>query len=411
MSQNQVELKRALSLPLLTFYGLGTIIGAGIYVLVGAVALEAGALAPWSFLVAAVVAVPTALSFAELAARYPRSGGEVIYVDEGLRIRPLSVVLGVLVVLAAVVSSATLVNGFVGYLRTLANVPPWLGVACLVAALGALAAWGISESAVGAAVATVVEIGGLLLVMAVAWSAPAEWLPRVPELLPPAHGAGWTAVLSGAFLAFYAFLGFEDMVNVAEEVKDPTRNVPRAILLALAVAAVLYLSVSATAVLVLPVADLAGSAAPLALMFERTAGRAPVLISIIGMFAVTNGALVQIIKAARVLYGMSREGWVHPRLGHVHPRRRTPLFATALVTALILIFSLLLPLVTLARLTSFIVLVVFALVQVALLRLKWRGVASRGGFAVPAWVPAVGVVLTVAMLAFELTVLAGGAYQ
>jgi len=396
-----IPLKRALNLALLTFYGLGTILGAGIYVLVGKVAGIAGLYTPVAFLLAAAVAAVTAFSYAELASRLPKSAGEAVYVQEGFGLRSLSSAVGLLLVLAGVVSSATLAKGFFGYFQVFFELPEWLVITLLVAALGGLATWGIAESAIAATVATLIEIGGLLLIIAVSADSLATLPARLPELLPPFESAAWVGIAAGAFLAFYAFIGFEDMVNVAEEVKDPQRTLPRAIILAMATSTALYLLVATAAVLALPLTELASTDAPLALMFERATGQAPLAIVAISLFAVVNGALVQIIMGARVLYGMSETGWLPRWFGRVHARRRTPHHATAFVTAAVLILALWLPLVTLAKATSFTILIVFALIHAALLRIKRRGPAAPGVRTYPAWIPATGCALTLAMLAFQ----------
>ncbi len=398
----QPELKRTLSLPLITFYGLGTILGAGIYVLVGKVAGLAGMYAPAAFLVAALLAALTGIAYAELCARFPKSAGEAVYVQNGFGVRALSVLTGFLIVLTGIVSAATIANGFVGYLHVFVAAPDALVITLLVLALGALAAWGIAESVIAAAAITLVETGGLLLILFVAGDSLAALPERLPELMPPPEAGAWQGILLGAFLAFYAFIGFEDMVNVAEEVKDPTRLLPRAILIAIGVSAVLYLLVSLVAVLALPVADLAGSSAPLALIYERATGDAPTLISIISLFAVVNGALIQIIMAARVIYGMSREGWLHPALGAVHPRTRTPLLATLVITALVLVMALALPLVTLAKVTSFIILAVFTLINLSLVRIKRRDPRPAGIRVYPMWIPVAGLLSTAGLLLFQL---------
>lgn len=399
---DRVELKRTLSLPLLTLYGLGTILGAGIYVLVGKVAETAGMLAPVSFVLAALLAGLTGLSYAELAARHPKSAGEAVYVQDGLRVRALSILVGWLIVLTGVVSAATIANGFVGYLRLFVSLPDGLVITLLVLALGALAAWGIAESVAAASVITLIEIGGLLLILAAAGASLSTLPARLPELIPPLDGAVWRGVLLGAFLAFYAFIGFEDMVNVAEEVRDPTRNLPRAILLAIGVSTLLYLLVALVAVLALPPQELARSRAPLALIYERATGGAPTLIGLVSLFAVVNGALIQTIMAARVLYGMSRAGWLHGAFGRVHPRTRTPLLATACVTASVLILALWLPLVTLAKATSLIILVVFALINLALVRIKRRLPRPAGIRVYPLWIPLLGFVATGGFVLFQL---------
>ncbi|GIK25477.1 MAG: amino acid permease [Rhodocyclales bacterium] len=397
-----VALRRTLTLPLLTLYGLGTILGAGIYVLVGEVAGIAGMHAPLAFAVAAVVAAFTAFSYAELAARHPFSAAEAVYVQEGFGLAWLSIGVGALVLFAALASAAALANGFAGYLRLFLDVPPWASILVVLLALGVLAAWGIHESARAATVATLIEIGGLLLVVAVSGEGLLALPQRLPELAPPLQAGAWPGIFLAAFVAFFAFIGFEDMANVAEEVKEPERTMPRAILLALAIATVLYLLVSLAAVLTLSRAELAGHAAPLALMYAKATGREPALIGVIALFAVTNGALVLLIRAARVLHGMSVRGWLPAALGRVHPSRRTPLAATAAVTLATLALALALPLVSLARATSAAILVVFVLINLALLRIRRRAPAPPGVRTYPAAVPLAGCVLSLLLLAYQL---------
>lgn len=397
-----VALRRTLTLPLLTLYGLGTILGAGIYVLVGEVAGIAGMHAPLAFAVAAIVATFTAFSYAELAARHPFSAAEAVYVQEGFGRTWLSMLVGALVLFAALASAAALANGFAGYLRLFVVVPPWAAILFVLLALGALATWGIRESARAAAAATLIEIGGLLLVVAVSGDSLLALPQRLPELAPPLQAGAWQGIFLAAFVAFFAFIGFEDMANVAEEVKEPERTMPRAILLALAIATVLYLLVALAAVLTLSRAELAGHGAPLALMYEKATGREPVLIGVIALFAVTNGALVLLIRAARVLHGMSAQGWLPAALGRVHPVLRTPLPATFVATAAALVLALVLPLVSLARATSAAILVVFVLINLALLRIRRRAPAPPGVRTYPAAVPAAGLVLSLLLLGFEL---------
>lgn len=397
-----VALKRSLTLGLLTLYGLGTILGAGIYVLVGRVAGIAGMHAPLAFVVAALLAGLTGLSYAELAARFPRSAGEAVYVQEGLRRRPLSVLVGLLIVLTGVVSAATIANGFVGYLQVFVPVPDALAIVVLVLLLGLLAAWGITESVVAASAVTLVELGGLVFIIYIAGGSLAELPARWPELVPPPDAGTWQAIFLGAFLAFYAFIGFEDMVNVAEEVKDPARTLPRAILIAIGLSTALYLLVALVAVLALPPAELAESRAPLALIYERATGSAPTLISVVSLFAVVNGALIQIIMSSRVLYGMSREGWLPAMLGRVSPLTRTPLPATAFVTVVVLVLAMVLPLVTLAQATSFVILIVFALVNLSLVRIKRREPRPAGVRMVPLTIPLAGFAASCAFVALQL---------
>jgi amino acid transporter len=396
------SLKRSLSLPLITFYGLGTILGTGIYVLIGKIVGIAGIYAPFAFLLAAVVAFFTAFSYAELSSRYPSSAGAALYVEKAFSKRWLSTALGWSVVLTGIVSAGTMVNGFVGYLTIFIKSPLWLSITVLVIGLGLLAAWGINESVGTAAVITLVEVFGLILVLFMAGDSLSELPQRWQELVPPLSGSVWLNVTLGAFLAFYAFIGFEDMVNVAEEVKNPSRNLPLSILLALSIATLLYMLVALVSVLALPLDLLAQSDAPLASIIEHKGVHSPIIISLISLVAVVNGALVQIIMASRVVYGMSRQDMAPSMFNEVNNRTQTPIRATMLITLLILVLALWLPLVTLAKATSFIILVVFALVNLSLCYLKLgREPHPDGAVNYPLWIPILGFLLCLGLLILQ----------
>lgn len=397
----KVELRRSLSLPLITFYGLGTILGAGIYVLVGKVAGVAGMYAPIAFGLAAVTAALSAFVYMELCSRYPLSGGAAVYTQQGFGLRWLSILVGFLIVLSGLVSAATISKGFVGYLRVFFDLPDALVIITVVVALGLLAAWGIMQSTAAAAIATVIEVGGLLLIIFVAGDALGTLPARATELVPPIEAVAWEGIMLGGFLAFYAFIGFEDMVNVAEEVKNPERTLPLAIVLAVGSATLLYFAISLIAVLALPLEELSASGAPLALIYERATGDRPTFMALISLFAVINGALIQIIMAARMLYGMSREGWLPKGIGKLSPRTQTPIVATVLVVLAVLIFALALPLVTLAKVTSFALLVVFALIGVALIRMKRAGPPRPGVYTIPYWVPFASSATAIILLGFQ----------
>ena len=401
MSQDH-SLKRSLSLPLITLYGLGTTIGAGIYALIGKVAGAAGALTPFSFLLAALLAAFTACSFAELGSRLPKSAGEAVYVREGLRSARLALAVGLLVVITGIVSAAAITNGAVGYIHEFFALPRPVLIPLLVLALGAAAAWGISESVGIAALFTVIEIGGLFLVL---WAG-RESLSGIPawgaNIAPAFAGGGGAGVVAGAYLAFYAFLGFEDMVNVAEEIKDVKRNLPAAILLTLGATTLVYFAVTLVAILAVPAAELAGADAPLTLIVARGTGSSPVVISIIAIFAVLNGALIQIIMAARVLYGLSAEGRLPRFLGLIHPITRTPILATAIAAGAVLVLALWFPMEILAEATSVIMLAIFTLVNLALVRIKRRDPNPSGTRVFPVWVPWAGFLVSGAFLAVEI---------
>jgi len=276
-----------------------------------------------------------------------------------------------------------------------------LAILLVLFSLGALAAWGITESVLVAALITILEILGLLLVVWVGRYALPTLPDQLPEMLAGVRLGDASGVMVGAFLAFFAFIGFEDMVNVAEEVKKPRRTLPLAILLALAISTVLYLCVAVTAMLVVSPQELAASDAPLALIYTRATGRSATLLSILGAMAVVNGALIQIIMATRLLYGMGRKRWLPTGLAYIHPRRRTPVIATAFVVCVIALLALLMPLVALASTTSLILLIVFALINLALLRVKRRSANVVGAPSYPAWVPLLGFITCVVMVSFS----------
>ncbi len=363
-------LARRIGLPLLTCYGLGTILGAGIYVLVGKVANQAGMLAPLSFLLAAVVAGVTALSYCQLTVLYPRSSGEAYYVEAGFSRATLTKLVGYLVILTGIVSAATLTTGFLGYLATFIELQPLLGVLLIVGVIGGLALWGISESLWVAGVITLLEVLGLVLVIWFAGESLFEAPQRAAELSIPANGAAWIGVLAGSFLAFYAFIGFEDMVNIVEEVKQPERTMPLGIILALSISAVLYILIALIAVLAMPMDSLSASEAPIYDLVYLHHPGAATWIALISLLAIINGVLAQIIMGARVLYGMAIQGRAPKIFGSVSPKTLTPWLATLVVSGLTAAFALWLPLEQLARTTSFIILCIFCLVNLALWRVK-----------------------------------------
>jgi APA family basic amino acid/polyamine antiporter len=386
----QPALKRSVGLVLFVLYGVGNIIGAGIYVLVGKVAGEAGMQMPFAFVLAALIAGASGLSYGELGARYPLSAGEAVYLYRAFRLRSLSVAVGLLMALAGLVSAATLARGFVGYFNVFFAAPPWLVVLVVVAGLTLIALRGIAESARVAAVLTLVEVGGLLWVIAVSSPSLGNLGALAAADLLPTTVPAWQGVLGGVFLAFFAFIGFEDMVNIAEEVKHPQTTIPRGIVLAFVLSTALYVMVAVVALATVPPAALAASDAPLADVYRLATGRSPTVISAIGLIAVINGALIQIIMASRIFYGMSSNGWLPNFLSHVNPRTHTPVRATLVAGAVALSFALFLPLLSLAKTTSALVLAVFVTINLSLLRIKHSEPAPVGVRPGPVAVPVIG---------------------
>ena len=392
-------LRRRLGLSLLVLYGTGITIGAGIYVLIGAVAGHAGVYAPWSFVLAAIVMALTVASYAELSTRFPVSAGEAAYVRAAFSSRVLAVVTGLLTIVIGVVSASAVTLGSVGYIKQLADIPQWIVVVAIVATLSAVAAWGILESVLLASLFTLIEVGGLLAIIAAAIhmdlpiaSALAQPPPLDPQIL---SGIGFASLL-----AFFAFIGFEDLANVVEEAKVPHRDIPRAMVLTLLIATILYVVIAAIAVSAVSVDRLSSASAPLSLVFREVAGISPVTITIIAIVATLNTILAQMTMSARVIYGMARHGDLPSIAGRVHPRTATPLFATILIATSVILLALSAPLERLAEGTSLATLVVFALVNLSLLRLRHRRVRSTEPHVrIPIWVPAAGLATCLAMIA------------
>lgn len=397
-----IKLKRVVSLPMVTLYGLGTIIGAGIFVLVGKVAGIAGIYAPIAFLLASIIAGFTAFSYAELSSRFPKSAGEAIYLEETFHQHWLSVATGVAGATIGIISAATITNGSVGYIRMFIDLPAWIIIILLVTTLALLSAWGISQSVGVAACTTVISIIGLIAIIMIN----AENLHTLPDRLPemiPADIKIWGLIVFGAFVAFYAFIGFEDMINVAEEVTEPERNMPHSIILALLISTVLYVLISLTAVLAIPANTLAASDAPLVALIGEGHQSIQIIIGIVSILAITDGVLIQIVKTSRILYGMSSQKLIPPLFSTVHPRTRTPLLATFTVAATVIILATSFPLLILAQSTSFLTLVVFAAINFALWRLKLRPDTPKAkSINLPAWMPLFALLLCLLFILAQL---------
>ncbi len=395
MASDQVArtgLKRSLTLPLVTLYGLGVTIGAGIYVLIGVTAGRAGMSAPLAFMAAAFVMSFSAASYCELSGRLPVSAGEAAFVDKAFSRGWLSLAAGLGIVAAGVVSAAAICVGSVGYVQQFVPLPAHLLIPLIVLLMTAIAAVGIMESVMLAAIFTALEILGLFAVIAGGFHSQPDMLVRLPEVVEGAgNWAMWAGVLSAGVIAFFAFIGFEDIVNVAEEVVEPERTMPRAIGLTLIISTLLYVLVAYVAVMSVPVETLAASAAPLSLLFSEVTPFPALLIAGIASVATLNGVIVQSVMASRVLYGLSNLGHLPGWLAHVHGVTRTPLKATVLVGTLILVLAMAVPLEALAEWTSRVTLSVFALVNAALIRIKLKEpVVPRGVMRVPMWVPVAG---------------------
>ncbi len=399
--REEPKLKRSLSLPLLIFYGVGTMLGLGIYIFVGQIIDEAGMLTPLSFVVAGVVALFSGLSFGELAGRIPKSAGEMNFVHRAFNLKGLSALVGWLIVLSGMVSTATAMNGYVGYVHVFVQLPEWVIIIGVMLILGTIAAWGITESAVTMMMITILDISALLFIVYLTGDLYATLPKHVDEMIPSFNWSDWGALFSAAFLAFYTFIGFEDMVNVSEETKNPGQAMPRGIWIALVIVGIIYLLVSTVAVLA-PV-PLAGSKAPIAALLESQAPQFAKMVSIVPLITIINGVLAQIVMGSRVLYGMGEKTMAPGIFYRVNPKTRTPIWSTIFMAAVIIVLALSFSLSSLGKASVYILIIVFILCNLSLVLIKKRDPHPDGVRTYPMWVPAIGTLLSLGILVMEIT--------
>ena len=301
-------------------YGLGVTIGAGIYVLVGLAAGRSGMHAPLAFMGAALVMAFSAASFAELGTRMPVSASEAAYVQAAFRLDWLSLGVGLLVVATAIVSAATISVGSAGYVAVFLPVPaPWI-ISGVVLAMGVVACLATVQSVTFAGIMTLIEVGGLVLIIVAGLGHGTDVVTRLPEIWPSAGDTtAWVGIAGTTLIAVFAFIGFEHLVNVAEEMKEPSRTLPRALFLTLGLTALIYALVVWIAVTAVPPEELARSSAPLALVFERLTGLPLVTMSAIAVVATLNGIIVHMIMIARVIYGLADQGSLPKALTRSEP--------------------------------------------------------------------------------------------
>ena len=402
------ELRRALTLTHVVLYGLGVTIGAGIYVLVAAAASRAGMHAPIAFVAAGLLMGLTGLSLAELGVRMPVAAGEAAYARAAFHSERIAAFVGLLCIAMSLVSAATISVGAAGYIAVFIPAPGKVLIAAVVLSMGAIAARGILESVSFAGVMTLIELGGLAMVIVAGFLFEPDVISRVPEVLPLTADAGvWSGIFTASLLAVFAFIGFEGIVNIAEEVKDPSRTLPRAIIYTLAISTILYVLVMWVALIAVGPAELAASNAPIALVFERLTGASPRTMSAIAIVATLNGIVVNIIMASRILYGLSRQGVLPRAFGQISAATQTPLLSTAVSVVIVLFFSLLLPIAQLADLSARFTLAMFSLINLALVRIKMRDEPNpKGEFRCPQWVPLAGFLCCLLFIFFDFVVLA-----
>jgi APA family basic amino acid/polyamine antiporter len=387
-SDSTTSLRRVLGLFEVTAGGVGIIIGAGIYVLLGAATAEAGALVWVAFLGAAVLSALTGLSYAELSSMFPSAAGEYEYTRHAMP-EWLAFLVGWTMILGLVVAAATVSIGFARYVGYFIDVDAHVASVSVLVIASVVAMIGIRQSARLMVASSVVQVGGLVFVAAIG-------LPHVGDV-DLFSGPGLGGVLAAAALVFFAFIGFDQVITLAEETQDPTRTVPRALLLALGLSAALYVAVAIAGVSVLGAEALAASPRPLADVMAHVLGdRGAIVVAAIAVVTTTNTTLLALTAASRVLYGMAKAGALPPAFAGVHRIRRTPIRAILTVMAIATLFALFGDFTIIAAVTDFAVYVVFLAVNgtVIILRRKHpdvpRPFAVRGAIGGVPIVPVLG---------------------
>ena len=372
-----MPLKPVLGPVQLVFYSVGVIVGAGVYSVIGAAAGLAQQSLWLSFVVGAGVAFLTAISYAEMATAYPQAGADYTYIRHAWpRANWLAFGVGVVILIGAAATAATVAIAFGGYLREFVDVPPvWSALALLVACT-AFNIWGLRESSLVNMLFTSIEVGGLLLVVAAGLARESGSAPPTPVAVEP-------AVMAAAALLFFVYLGFEQIANLVEEVRQPARDIPLALFLSLAITTVLYVLVALAVVHMASPAELAASEAPLAVAIGAVWPNSGNVLSAIALFATANTVLVTMIASSRLAFAMARDGEIHGVFAGLLKRRQTPWVAAilSLVAAAVL-----LPIGSvkiLAEISSFAALVAFFAVNLVLIALRYKQPHQPRPFRVP----------------------------
>jgi APA family basic amino acid/polyamine antiporter len=401
----QPGLKRAIGPKLLFFFVIGDVLGTGIYALTGSVAGRVGGALWLPFLVAFFVAFLTAFSYLELVGKYPRAAGAALYTNRAFRIPFLTFLVAFLVMCSGITSASAAARAFgATYLPAAFDVQvstPLIAAIAVVfiVMLAAINFIGVSESVKANVVLTCIELSGLLIIIAIGIYAVATGSGEPSRLteVDTSDKSMLLAVTAATSLAFFAMVGFEDSVNMAEEVQDPPRIFPKALLAGLGAAAVIYVLVAITSSLLIPADQLAGakSNALLEVIKVGAPGFPLRLFAFIGLFAVINSALINMLMASRLLYGMSNERILPRAFGTVHPFRRTPWVAILFTTGIAAVLVATAGADGVSRLggtTALLLLVVFTIVNVAVLVLR-RETVSHRHFRAPTWAPLLAAVL------------------
>lgn len=372
----RAELKRVLGLFEITLSGIGIILGAGIYALIGEAAGLAGNAVWISFAISALVALLTGMSYAELSSMFPKASAEYEYTAQAFS-RRSGFVIGWLIIFSGVIGAATVALGFAGYFQSLVGAPLIPSALVLVIALCAIALAGIKQSAQVAMILTIIEAFGLIFVIILG-------IPHLGSVDYLEMPFGVSGIFQASALIFFAFIGFEEMVKLSEEAKDPEKNIPRALIMAISVSIILYIMVALCAVSVLGWQGLSQSAAPFAEIAYAALGQsASIVISVVALFATTNTVLLMLLASSRIIYGMAKSSSLPRMLAQVHPKTGTPWAAIILSMVLSMAFVLLEDIAFVANVNNFTVFLTFIVINAALIVLRYKNPEKTRPFQVP----------------------------
>ncbi|MFW9881067.1 MAG: APC family permease [Candidatus Thorarchaeota archaeon] len=364
------KLKRRVSLFALTIYGVGNILGAGIYGLIGSVVGITGNLSWLAFVLASITGAFTGLSYAELSAMYPKSAAEFVYTEEAFKIRILSFILGWIIIFSGILSASTVSLVFGGYLSDLFNVSSiYLNILfaiILVLVLSVVNLIGIKTSTRTNIIFTLIEASGLIIIIILGFFG-----DQSPNYFILPSGSSFLVVFSAVALVFFAFIGFEDIANIAEEVKEPQKNLPKAIIYSIIITTILYCFTAISVVSILPYSSIATSDAPLKAVAETILGPiGGVILSLIALFATANTVLIMLIVTSRMMYGMARDKALPEGISKISLKYRTPIIAVLLTAGFTIIPIFFGDISIVAHATVFGVLINFFLVNISLIALR-----------------------------------------
>ncbi|MDX1440848.1 MAG: amino acid permease [Nitrosopumilaceae archaeon] len=362
-----MSLSRHIGLFHLTMYGVGLILGAGIYVLIGEAAGFAGNALWISFILGAIVAAFAGLSYSELSALFPRAAAEYVFVKEGFRSDFIGFLVGWLTILTSIIVAATVALGFGGYMEELTKVPILISALAILGILSFVNFIGIKESAWANTIFAIITISGLGIIIFVGFSFPME-----EELDYFENPMGVNGIVLAFILVFFAFIGFEDIANVAEEVKRPQRTLPRGIMLSVLISTIIYILVSFASIRIVGWEQLAESSAPLAFVAQQRLGeQGHLILSVIALFATASTILITLVAGARIFYGMARDGSLPSKLGLIHHKTKTPWISVILILVTAIGFSFIGDIVIVAHIVVFAVVVTFSMINLAVILLRY----------------------------------------